>query len=65
MVDRLLTMDEVAQLLRTNRQTMRYWRATGKGPKGIRVGKRVLYREADIQAFISAAAAEADRGVQA
>lgn len=39
-----LTIPEIAQRYRTNEQTVRYWRHTGYGPKGIKVGVRVLYR---------------------
>lgn len=31
--------------------TIKYWRTTGQGPRFIRVGKRVLYRECDIEAW--------------
>jgi DNA-binding transcriptional MerR regulator len=46
-----LTTDEVAQLYRTSPGTVRYWRHIGYGPKGVKVGRRVLYAESDIRAW--------------
>lgn len=53
MVDRLLTIDEAAALIRTPPATLRYWRHKGTGPKSCRLGRRVLYREADIAAWVA------------
>ena len=44
-----LTTAEVAARFRTAPGTVRYWRHTGFGPKGIRVGRRVLYPLAEIE----------------
>jgi DNA-binding transcriptional MerR regulator len=44
---RLLTTAEVAERFRTSPSTVRYWRHLGIGPAGIRVGRRVLYDEAE------------------
>lgn len=52
MNERLLTTAEVAIRTRTPESTVRYWRSIGFGPHGFRVGKRVLYREADVQAWL-------------
>lgn len=62
MEDRWLTTEEVAARARTVAGTVRYWRHTGRGPKGTRFGKRVLYRESDVIAWEKAKeAAEAER----
>ncbi|MET8330092.1 helix-turn-helix domain-containing protein [Streptomyces sp. NPDC005181] len=45
---RYLTTAEVAERYRTADSTVRYWRQIGKGPRGIKVGKRVLYPEAEL-----------------
>lgn len=53
--DRLLTSSEVAGRCRTGESTVRYWRSTGQGPRHFKVGRRVLYRESDVQAWLDAA----------
>ncbi|MFI8358818.1 helix-turn-helix domain-containing protein [Streptomyces sp. NPDC085612] len=45
---RYLTTAEVAERYRTAESTVRYWRHIKKGPHGIKVGKRVLYPEAEL-----------------
>lgn len=50
----LLTIREVADLVRSPIATLRYWRHLGIGPLGFRVGRHVLYRRADIDEWISA-----------
>ncbi|MEU0166767.1 helix-turn-helix domain-containing protein [Streptomyces iakyrus] len=45
---RYLTTAEVAERYRTAESTVRYWRQIGKGPRGIKIGKRVLYPEAEL-----------------
>jgi DNA-binding transcriptional MerR regulator len=37
------TTAELAELCRTNAATIKYWRKRGTGPRGIRVGRQVLY----------------------
>lgn len=46
--DPFRTTAEVAARYRTAPSTVRYWRHTGTGPHGIRIGSRVLYRESDL-----------------
>ena len=48
-----LTTAEVAHLLRTSPESVRYWRHIGRGPKSFRVGRKVLYDRADVEAFIA------------
>lgn len=55
-----LTTFEVAELLRTPAETVRFWRHAGKGPKSFKVGRRVLYARADVEAFIAEARATTD-----
>ncbi|MBT2398069.1 AlpA family transcriptional regulator [Streptomyces sp. ISL-100] len=45
---RYLTTAEVAERYRAAESTVRYWRHIKKGPLGIKVGKRVLYPEAEL-----------------
>lgn len=46
-----LTTAEVAARYRTAPGTVRYWRHIGYGPKGVRVGRRVLYAESEVRRF--------------
>jgi excisionase family DNA binding protein len=48
----LLTVGELAESLNTSISTIRYWRAIGYGPKSARIGKRVLYRRSDVNAWL-------------
>ncbi|OIV38773.1 DNA-binding protein [Mangrovactinospora gilvigrisea] len=60
-MDRYLTTTEVAERFRTAASTVRYWRHIGYGPKGVKVGRRVLYSEAELvrwEAELVARAAE-------
>lgn len=59
---RYLTTDEVADLLRTSPESVRYWRHVGKGPRSFKVAKRVLYDVEDVEAFIAAARSLAEVG---
>jgi excisionase family DNA binding protein len=49
----LMTLDEVAELLRTPPATLRYWRHVGKGPRSLKLGRRILYDRSDVEAFIA------------
>lgn len=48
-----LTIEEVAALFRTGPSTVRYWRQRGTGPRAVRVGRRVLYARADVDAWFA------------
>ena len=50
-MDRYLTTAEVAERYRTAESTVRYWRHIDYGPKGVKVGRRVLYSEAELTRF--------------
>ncbi|SDY87247.1 DNA binding domain-containing protein, excisionase family [Modestobacter sp. DSM 44400] len=50
----LLTITEAAELLRAPVATLRYWRHLGCGPRSFRLGRRVVYRRADLLAWIEA-----------
>ncbi|HET7386141.1 MAG TPA: helix-turn-helix domain-containing protein [Nocardioidaceae bacterium] len=53
-MDQLLTLDEVAERLRTPPATLRFWRHQGTGPKSAKLGRRIIYREADVQQWLDA-----------
>ena len=52
----LLTITEAADVLRAPVATLRYWRHLDRGPKSFRLGRRVLYRRADLRTWIDAQA---------
>ena len=54
MSNRLLTIDEVAALTRMPVATLRWHRHCGTGPTSGKVGRRVVYREDDVNAWIDA-----------
>jgi len=64
-VDRLLTTEEVAEILRTGPSTVRFWRHVGKGPRATRPGRRVLYRESDVEAWLEEHRAAEENGAPA
>jgi excisionase family DNA binding protein len=50
-----LTTAEVAELLRAPVETVRFWRFRGDyGPPSFKIGRRVLYDAADVEAWIAA-----------
>lgn len=51
--DELLTVEEVATILKVPVATMRKWRNNGEGPDGFRVGKYVRYRRSSVDRFIT------------
>jgi predicted DNA-binding transcriptional regulator AlpA len=55
-MSRLLTLDEVAEWTRTPVATLRYWRHRGQGPPTFKLGRRVVAREEDVEAWIAEAA---------
>lgn len=50
--DELLTMQEVAAVVRVPLATLRYWRHLGTGPRGFRVGRSVRYWRTDVHAWL-------------
>lgn len=48
----LLTVPEVASLVRAPESTVRYWRHMGTGPKSFKVGRRVMFRQEDVEAWL-------------
>jgi excisionase family DNA binding protein len=52
-LDRLLTVEELAELLRCSVSTLNKWRVSGFGPRFVYVGSRVRYRRSDVAAFVA------------
>ena len=57
--DPMLTTEELGQYLHQPASTIRYWRHTGTGPRGVKLGRRVLYRLSDVDAWVEARYAKA------
>ncbi|UXN30695.1 helix-turn-helix domain-containing protein [Glutamicibacter sp. M10] len=49
----LMLIEEAAEFLRTPVNTMRFWRHKGIGPKSARVGGRIMFRRADLEAWLN------------
>jgi excisionase family DNA binding protein len=62
-MDKLMTLAEVAEMLGVPVATLYQWRYHGTGPRGIRVGRHVRYRAADVDAWLDdhASAKASDR----
>lgn len=56
---RLLTLDEVAIMLRKSPAQLRWLRHQGTGPKSAKLGGRVMYREQDVTEWINRAFGDA------
>jgi excisionase family DNA binding protein len=59
--DEILTIDEVAQLLKVPVGTLRKWRSAGEGPEGFRLGKYVRFRRSSVDRFVSDKEREANQ----
>ena len=66
---RLLDPQEASEYLRIAKQTLARWRCYGLGPCFVRIGGRIFYDMADLDAFIAArkfrSTAEADQAAVA
>jgi predicted DNA-binding transcriptional regulator AlpA len=51
--DDLLLMEEVAALARQSVSTLRWLRHRGQGPAGFRLGRRVVFRRAEVERWIA------------
>jgi len=50
--DELLTLDEVAEILKTSPNTVRWWRQKGTGPEFFTIGRRLYTTVGDLRRFI-------------
>lgn len=58
-IPELLTLPEVAELLRKTEASLRWGIHAGTAPKSAILGGRRMFRRADVEAYIEAAFAEA------
>jgi len=51
-MERLLTIDEVADITRLSKATLYTLRTRGGGPVAVKFGGRIAYRPSDVEAWI-------------
>ena len=61
----LITTHEFADIARCPDSTARYWRHIGYGPKGFRVGRRVLYKRAEVARWLESLSNDEERDASA
>ena len=55
--DELLTLQEVANVVRVPVATLRYWRHLGTGPRSFRIGRSVRYWRTEVYAWLDSQSA--------
>lgn len=50
--DELMTMKEVAAIVRVPEATLRYWRYLGTGPRSFRIGRSVRYWRTEVRQWL-------------
>jgi excisionase family DNA binding protein len=58
----LLTLEQAAERLNVPLATLRFWRHKGGGPPSALIGRRVMYRGADLEAWLDRKFADALKG---
>jgi predicted DNA-binding transcriptional regulator AlpA len=58
----LITTSEFAEIVRAPEETVRYWRFIGKGPRSVKLGRRVLYDRDDVEQWIAEQRTEQSSG---
>lgn len=53
-MEKLLRIEDVEAMTGISANTLRFWRHQKSGPKSAKLGRRVVYREADVIAWIDA-----------
>jgi predicted DNA-binding transcriptional regulator AlpA len=50
----LLEIDDVSSILRVSRSLLAKWRMSGRGPRFIKVGRRILYECGEVRRWLEA-----------
>jgi predicted DNA-binding transcriptional regulator AlpA len=50
----LLEIDDVAELLHISRSLLAKWRMLGRGPRFMKVGRRILYASGEVSRWLEA-----------
>jgi predicted DNA-binding transcriptional regulator AlpA len=51
-IDPLLTSAQLVSWIGAKHGTLRTWRCYGRGPKWLKLGRRVVYRQSDVEAWL-------------
>lgn len=51
--DKLLSVEEAAELLGVSPLTLRMWKYKKKGPKSVKVGNRIKFRLSDLDTYVA------------
>ena len=54
----LINETQVAQLLCCTKSALRRWRREGRGPRFVKIGRLVRYRQEDVEDFIERSAVD-------
>ena len=54
------TLDELCAVVRTTPATVHTWRKHGRAPKAYKIGRHLLFAEADVRAWLKARAEDAE-----
>jgi predicted DNA-binding transcriptional regulator AlpA len=52
MTSELLHLEEVSEMTRIPVPSLRFYRHNGTGPRSFRLGNRIVYKRADVEAWI-------------
>lgn len=52
--DTLYSTETAAEKIHSKPATMQWWRTMGRGPRYVKIGRKVFYRDRDLEAFIKA-----------
>lgn len=52
-MEKLLTQRQTAEIVSLSERTLERLRVSGTGPRYVKLGRRVAYRQADIEAWIA------------
>lgn len=54
LLNAMMNTPTTAERVGVKKNTLELWRMQGRGPKFVKVGRRVMYRVSDVEAFLDA-----------
>lgn len=61
-IEQLMDIPQLSELFRIPESTFRSWRHYGRGPKSFRLGRRVVYKRSDVEAWLKRQQDETGKG---